>query len=120
MDSAYDCPHHFEGTGVHYCSYIKVPDLENLLGQETDLARLMLKAALMDAELWFKVMRLDTQKLLTNIAAIDDGSAADLGPIWESLKLARRGVALGRLLIQQFFLVESELNGKLARRNRNQ
>ena len=113
MDGAYDCPHHFEGEGVHYCSYIKVPDLENLLSQETDLARLMLKAALMDAELWFKVMRLDAQKLLTNIAAIDDGSAADLGPIWESLKLARRGVALGRLLIQQFFLVESELNGKL-------
>ena len=113
MHETYACPHHFEGESVHYCSYIKVPDLEKLLSQETDPFRLMLKAALLDAELWFKVMRLDAQKLLANLVTIDEGTATDLAPIWEGLKLARRGVALGRLLIQQFFLVESELNGKL-------
>lgn len=113
MSSGYECPHHYQGEDVHYCSYIKVPDLERLLSTETDQPRLMLKAALMDAELWFKVMRLDAQKLLDNINTIDAGTAKDLAPVWEGLKLARRGVALGRLLVQQFFLIESELNGKL-------
>lgn len=113
MSSGYECPHQYQGESVHYCSYIKVPDLERLLSHETSQPRLMLKAALMDAELWFKVMRLDAQKLLDNIGTIDKGTAKDLAPIWEGLKLARRGVALGRLLVQQFFLIESELNGKL-------
>jgi tryptophan 2,3-dioxygenase len=113
MTTEYGCPHHFQGQEVHYCTYIKVPALENLMSKESNSARLMLKAALMVSELWFKVMLLDAKKLQAAIRSIDEGSVPDLAPVWDGLKLTRRGVALGRLLIQQFFLIESELNGKL-------
>lgn len=107
------CPHALRGDGlVHYCSYIGVPELEELLDGEPNRNRLMLRAALMTSELWFKIMRLDVDKLLNNILTLDDGAAHDLAPLWEGIKLARRGVALGRLLSQQNSILESELAGK--------
>lgn len=108
-----ECPHTLNQPGaVHYCSYIGVPELERLLEGEQNRHRLMLRAALMTSELWFKIMRLDAEKLLDDVLAFDEGSAEDLGPLWEGLKLARRGVALCRLLNQQTSILESELAGK--------
>lgn len=108
-----ECPHTLNKPGlVHYCNYIGVPELEKLLEGEQNRHRLMLRVALMTSELWFKIMRLDAEKLLEDVLSLDEGSAADLGPLWEGLKLARRGVALCRLLNQQTSILESELAGK--------
>ena len=115
QEIAMTCPHLLQQNGpVHYCSYIGVPELEKLLevDKEPNRSRLMLRAALMTSELWFKIMRLDVEKLLINVLEIDEGSARDLGPLWEGIKLARRGIALGRLLNQQNSILESELAGK--------
>ncbi len=115
QENALLCPHNFnQAAQVHYCSYIRVPELEKLLEGEPNRHRLMLRVGLMTTELWLKVMRLDAEKLLSNVLALDEGSATDLGPLWEGLKLARRGVTIGRLLVQQSFILESELAGKEA------
>lgn len=106
------CPHVLSQDGlVHYCSYIGVPDLERLVEGEQNRSQLMLRVGLMTSELWFKIMRLDAKKLLNNILALDEGAAHDLAPLWEGIKLARRGVALGRLMSQQNSILESELAG---------
>jgi tryptophan 2,3-dioxygenase len=107
------CPHDVKEAGlVHYCSYIGVPELENLLEGEESRQRLMLRVGLMTSELWFKIMRLDAEKLLSNVLALDEGAARDLAPLWEGIKLARRGISLCRLLNQQNSILESELAGK--------
>ena len=114
MTAVLACPHTLKpDAGVHYCRYIGVPDLVGLLGSAADttpdtphmLDGLLRRAGLMAAELWLEVMRKDAELMAADLA----DPTATPEKLWAALKLARRGVVVGRLLSVQASLMLNEL-----------